>query len=93
MKKLIALIIACAFACTVAGPALAADLPKPVHKFTEGAVEVLKSPTELYTHTKDTMDMSEHKPVGLLKGLLESPFYVVKKAGAGVIDIATFPVE
>ena len=93
MKKLTCLLLALAFAFTVVGPALAGDLPRPVDKLTKGAVEVIKSPTEFYSHTMGEMDSAEHKPLGLIKGLLESPFHVVKKAGAGVIDIATFPVE
>ena len=93
MKKITALFIALAFAFTVIGPALAGDLPAPVQKITDGTMEVLKSPMVLYTHTVDTMDVAEYKVFGLMKGLLESPFHFVQKAGSGVIDIATFPIE
>ena len=70
-----------------------ASVPKPFDKFSKGAIEVIKSPLVIIDHTKMSVDKSDHKAVGLFKGLLESPFHVVKQAGGGVIDMATFPIE
>ena len=90
MKKVLLIAVVFAFAATVA---TAAELPKPVHKLATGTVDIVKSPIELYDHSKAEMDASTHKPFGLFKGLVEAPFYMIKKAGAGAIAVATFPVE
>ena len=93
MKKALLMLMAFAFVVTTAALVYAGDLPKPVEKFTKGAVEVVKSPLAIYDHTKYEYDGSDMKFLGLLKGLIESPFHVAKKAGTGAIDMATFPVE
>ncbi len=71
----------------------AADLPKPVDKFAKGTTEIVKSPIELYDHTKKSIDSSDHKVFGLFKGLMMAPFHMVKKTGHGVLEVATFPIE
>jgi len=81
MKKAIMLAIAFAFVFSFSVPALADDLPRPVKKLVDGTMEIVKSPIVIYDHTKKTYDDADFKPLGLLKGLLESPFHVVKKAG------------
>jgi hypothetical protein len=93
MRTVFLLALAFVFVMSMAVPLYAADLHKSVDKFADGTVEILKSPLVLYDHTKSTMDEAKHKPIGLMKGLLESPFHMVKKAGGGILDIATFPVE
>ncbi len=92
MKKVLSLAVVVAFV-SFCIPAMAADLPKPVEKLKGGTIEVIKSPIVIYDHTKSEMDKASFKPFGLLKGLVESPFHVVKKAGSGALDIATFPIE
>ena len=93
MKRTLILTLAFAFIMGLAASVQAYDLAKPIDKFSKGAVEVVKSPIVLYDHTKSEMDSYDNKIVGLLKGLFESPFHMVKKAGNGALDIATFPVE
>jgi len=93
MKKAMILAIAFAFCLGMAAPVLASDLPAPMDKLMNGMIDVVKSPLELYDHTKHEFDHNDNKAFGLLKGLIESPFHVVDKAGRGVIDIATFPIE
>jgi len=93
MKKALLFLGAFAFIASLASVAFATDLPKPVEKFSKGAVDVIKSPLIIYDHTKLRFDGSDAKPIGLVKGLVESPFYMLKKAGGGAIDMATFPIE
>jgi len=93
MKKVLLIAIAFAFVLTMVMPIYAADLPKPIDKLTKGTVEIVKSPLAIYDHTKKAMDDSDFKPLGLFKGLVESPFYVVKRAGNGILDVITFPVD
>jgi hypothetical protein len=93
MKKIVCFLVVSAFLAMGASTVLAGDLPKPVEKFTKGAVEVIKSPIVIYDHTKGEYDKSDIKPLGFIKGLVESPFLLVKKAGGGALEMATFPVE
>ena len=93
MKRIFILTLAFAFIMGLAVTAQAYDLAKSIDKFSKGTVEVVKSPIALYDHSKSEMDTHENKIVGLFKGLLESPFHVVKKAGGGAIDMVTFPIE
>jgi hypothetical protein len=95
MKKACLLALAFVFAMGMAAVPVYADdmLHKSVDKFANGTVDVLKSPLALPDHMKSEMDESKHKPIGFLKGLLESPFYILDKAGGGVMDMATFPIE
>ena len=93
MKKFVCLIVVFAFIAASVSVVLAGDLPKPVDKFTKGAVEVVKSPVSIYDHTKGEYDKSDIKPLGFVKGLVESPFALLKKAGGGALDMATFPIE
>lgn len=92
MRKIIAFSIIFAFVISFASPAFA-EVPRAVNKIIDGTKDVLKSPLLIYTHTKSEMDSSDNKLFGFVKGLLESPFHVVEKAGGGVIDIVTFPIE
>lgn len=92
MKKIV-FVAAFTFVFSMAVSAYATDMPKPIHKLSSGLVEILKSPIVLVDHTKMEVDGAKYKPFGLLKGLVTSPFYMVKKAGFGVIDVATFPIE
>ena len=93
MKKIFLIALAFVFCMGMITPVYAADFHKSVDKFAEGAMEVMKSPLVLHDHTKSEMDSAEHKPVGFLKGLMEAPFHMVKKAGGGVLDMVTFPVD
>lgn len=93
MKKALLLAIAFAFVMSMVMPVMAADLPKPIDKLAKGALEIVKSPLALYDHTKSEMDHADYKLIGLFKGLLTSPFHMVKKAGAGAVDVASFPIE
>jgi len=93
MKKALMLLVASVFVASLASVAFASDLPKPVEKFSKGAVDVLKSPLTIYDHTKFRYDGADNKPIGLVQGLVESPFHMLKKAGGGAIDMATFPID
>ena len=93
MKRLISLFVVITFVMSIAAPVFAADLPKPVDKLVKGTTEVVTSPKAALDHTKASIDSADYMAIGLFKGLLESPFHVVKKAGHGAIDIATFPIE
>ena len=93
MKKSLFLVMAFVFVSSLAASSYAADLPKPVDKFAKGMVEIVKSPAVLYDHTKLEMDKSSYKPLGFFKGIVESPFHLVKKAGGGAIDVVTCPIE
>lgn len=93
MKKALVFFIAFAFIASLAGSVMAADLKKPVEKFVNGTMEVVKSPMQLVEHPKAEIDSAKHMPFGLLKGLIESPFHILKKAGHGAVDMATFPIE
>ena len=92
MKKVLILSMALAFVVSMSAPVLASGLDKPIDKLTGGFVDVLESPMLIVKHPVDTMD-KDGKGVGLVKGLIETPFKIVTKAGHGAIDIATFPVE
>jgi alcohol dehydrogenase YqhD (iron-dependent ADH family) len=93
IKKVLFFLVVLAFCFTVAAPVMAAELPKQIDKLAKGTVEIVKSPIVIYDHTKSTMDSTDNKAFGMLKGLIESPFHVVKKAGYGAIDVVTFLVE
>ena len=93
MKQAFILTLTVAFVMGMVGSVFAIDLDRPMTKLSDGVVEVIHSPMVLIEHPMDSMDRGDSKSVGLLKGLLEMPFKFVKKAGGGVIDIATFPVE
>ena len=94
MKQVFILTLTFAFIVGMSSSVLATGLmEKPIDKLSNGVVEVLHSPVTLIEHPMGRMDGDDMKPVGLLKGLLEAPFKFVKKAGNGVVDIATFPVE
>ena len=91
MKKLLILIVAFGFMVSFIAPAFA-DVSKSVDKFKNGAIDVIKSPLELIDHTKAEVKKSDFKAVGLVKGLIMAPFYVVKKAGKGALDMVTCPI-
>ncbi len=93
MKKAMVLAIIMTFAIFLAAPLYAADLPRPVDKIGHGLVDIVTSPLEIYHHTSSEVDHANTKVWGFFKGLLESPFYVIKKAGGGLIDVLTFPIE
>lgn len=92
MKKALFLTVALAFVM-MAGSTYAAEMPRSVDKLVKGTTEVLISPMVFLDHTKAEIDKAEFKGVGLMKGLIESPFYVVKKAGGGLLKIVTFPIK
>ncbi|MCA9399620.1 MAG: hypothetical protein KC618_07715 [Candidatus Omnitrophica bacterium] len=93
MKKTIVFFIAFAFVMSVAAPVMAAGMEKPIKKFADGTIEVVKSPLQLVKHPKSSMDEADHKPIGLLKGIMHAPFHMLKQAGGGVVDMVTFPIE
>jgi len=93
MKKVSLLAMAFVFMMSMACPLYAVDMDKAVDKLADGAMEVIKSPIVLHDHTKSEMDKADHKIIGLVKGLIEAPFHMVKKAGDGLLDVATFPIE
>jgi len=93
MKRIFAIAVSVVFVMSMAAPVLASDLPKPVDKLTNGVIKIIKSPLKLYEHSKAEMDKSDLKPVGLVKGIIESPFHMLMEGGHGVIDVLTFPVE
>ena len=93
MKKIMVLAVIMTFAILFAAPLYAAELPRPLDKLGHGFVDILTSPLEIYHHTSSEVDHANTKAFGLLKGLLESPFYVIKKAGGGIVDVLTFPIE
>lgn len=93
MKKIFFVALAFVFVMSMACTVFAADLHKSVDKLVDGTMEMMKSPLVLHDHMKKEMDDAEHKPMGFLKGLLEAPFHMVKKAGNGLLDVATFPIE
>lgn len=88
MKKVLCLGIAFAFVLTLSVPAYAG-----VDKLKDGFVKVVKSPMQLIERPKMGMDEMDSRPVGFLKGLVESPFYMLKDIGGGLIDVVTFPFE
>ena len=92
MKKIV-FVTAFTFVFSMAVSAYAYDVQKPIHKLANGTVEIIKSPVVLIDHTKAEMQGASYKPFGFLKGLVTAPFYMVKKAGSGVLDVATFPIE
>jgi len=93
MKKCFLLALAFVFVMSMACPVFAVDLRKSADKLADGAMEVMKSPLVLHDHTKDEMDKADHKAIGFLKGLMESPFHMAKKAGDGMLKMVTFPIE
>ena len=93
MKKVSLLALAFVFMMSMACTVYAADMHKAVDKLANGTMEMMKSPLVLHDHTKSEMDAADHKVLGLMKGLLEAPFHMVRKAGDGLLDVATFPIE
>ncbi len=93
MKKIMVFFISFIFVLSMSTLSQAADLPKPVHKLAHGAVDIATSPVEMFDHVKSSIDNSKCKVLGLLKGAVESPFYMLKKAGHGLVDVITFPIE
>ncbi len=93
MKKVSLLAMAFVFMMSMTCTLYAADMHKSVDKLADGTMEMIKSPMVLYDHTKSEMDKADHKVLGFMKGLLEAPFHMVKKAGDGLLDVATFPIE
>jgi len=78
---------------TIAAPVFAVDLPKPVDKFTRGTMEIIKSPLVIIDHTKGEMENHDNVVFGFVKGLVESPFHLIKKAGGGLFTVLTFPID
>ena len=93
MKRVSLLALAFVFMMSMACPVFAVDLHKSVDKLADGTMEMIKSPIVLHDHTKSEMDKADHMAYGFIKGLLESPFHMIKKAGDGLLDVATFPIE
>ena len=93
MRKTLLLSLVFVFFVSMACPIFAADFKSATDKIANGAMEIIKSPLVLHDHTKSEMDSAEHKALGFLKGLMEAPFHMVKKAGGGLLDIATFPID
>ncbi|MCA9395476.1 MAG: hypothetical protein KC900_14840 [Candidatus Omnitrophica bacterium] len=91
MKKAVTLMLALAMMFITAGPAMA--MYGPVEKLTSGVVKIVKSPLIIFSHTKSEMDDHLSTPVGFTKGLVESPFYMLKDIGGGLVDILTFPLD
>ena len=92
MKKIFSLAVALVFFFSMTAPLFAA-LPRPIEKLTNGVKNVITSPMELIDHTKKEVDSSKYKALGLIIGLVKAPFHMVKKAGKGIVDVATFPIE
>ncbi len=93
MKKAVVLAVIMTFSILFAAPLYAADLPRPVDKLVHGMIDIVSSPLEIYHHTSHEVDSAKTKAFGFVKGLVESPFYVIKKAGGGLVDVLTFPIE
>ena len=94
MKKIVVLAVILTFVVLFAAPLFAAELPRPLDKLGHGLVDIVTSPLEIYHHTFDKVNSDEHHKVfGFFKGLVESPFYMIKKLGGGVVDVLTFPIE
>ncbi len=91
MKKAMSLIVALALTFVVVAPAMA--MTGPLEKLTSGVVKIVKSPLIIFSHTKSEMDGHLSTPVGFTKGLVESPFYMLKDIGGGLVDILTFPLD
>ena len=90
MKKILILIVAFGFMASFIAPVYA-DVARSMDKLKGGVVDIVKSPLVLIDHTKKEVDGADYKAVGLLKGLIKSPFHMLKKAGKGALDVATFP--
>lgn len=93
MKRVSLLALAFVFMVSMVCTVYAADMHKSVDKLANGVVEIMKSPLALHDHTKSEMDAADHKILGFMKGLLEAPFHMVRKAGDGLLDVVTFPIE
>ncbi len=93
MKRVLTLTVALAFVFACAVPAFAYDMERPVKKITEGTVDVIKSPLHLVEKPIDGLKNHDYPVIGFMKGLLKGPFHTLKKAGGGVVDIATFPIK
>ena len=92
MKRIFSFIAALTFLFSTTAPLFAA-LPRSIEKITHGVKDVVTSPMELIDHTKKEVDSSKYKALGLISGLVKSPFHMVKKAGKGIMDVATFPID
>lgn len=88
MKKIIRLLVAFAFVLTLSVPAYAG-----MEKLTDGFVQVIKSPMQLIERPKMGMEELDSMPVGFTKGLIESPFYMLKDIGSGLLNMLTFPID
>ena len=68
-------------------------LPEPINKLKGGVMDIVSAPLEMYTHSAVAVKAADFKPFGLIGGLLKGTAYTIKKAGSGVVDIVTFPVN
>ena len=93
MKKIMVLSVIMTFVVLFAAPLYASELPRPLDKLGHGLVDIVTSPLEIYHHTSDKVNSEDQKVLGFFKGLVESPFYMIKKLGGGVVDVLTFPIE
>ena len=93
MKMTLALLVALAFVFACAAPAMAYDMERPVKKIADGTADVIQSPLHLVEKPVDGLKDHDYPLVGFMKGLLKGPFHTIKKAGGGVVDIATFPIK
>lgn len=91
MRKTMSLMMVMALMLVFTAPAMA--MSGPVEKLTSGVMKIVKSPLIIFSHTKTEMDGHLSTPVGFTKGLVESPFYMLKDIGGGLVDILTFPME
>ena len=66
---------------------------KQANKLFYGIVDIVTSPKEFFHYTHIQLSENKNFLFGLTKGLIVSPFYVIKKAGLGLVNALTFPVE
>ena len=93
MKRAISLLVAFTFVLSMATPILAFELPRPIDKLTKGILTIVKTPKVLYDDTRSALSEAKHSPLNSISGLVQSPFHMIKHAGSGAIDVATFPVK
>ncbi len=67
--------------------------PKPVAKLKKGVLAVATSPLEVKDHTMAETKDAKFLPLALAGGMLKGVFYMAKKAGAGALDVVTFPID
>ncbi len=69
-----------------------ASAGNPLEKLARGITNVATSPGEFIYQMDPAIDSAPDVVTGYVMGIFKGAFYTIKRAGAGLYDILTFPI-